>query len=232
MSSCSEMPSSFWIRPSRLHASLMFLVAHAARSISFTSTSMPAKRTASSGSSRFTSSEPMKRGSRYDHVRWISCTNMYTSETLASPFCHPMTSSSNCARKREAMKPCTMSWSASRASKSSSWIASSGTSVFWYICARNSIACHRLVRSASWISIFSSLLAWSQISSTSVTNSCRLSDSRPPSRRSGSLCGGTNVLCVAFMSMSQWRGRIALEPNIWISGIVFWKSLQFLSMVL
>ena len=77
-------------------------------------------------------------------------------------------------------------------------------------------------------SIFSSFVAWSQISSTSVLNSCKFSDSNPPSCRSSSSCGGTNSFPVAFLNNSQCRGRIDGDRSAAIKGIVLIKFLMFL----
>ena len=77
-------------------------------------------------------------------------------------------------------------------------------------------------------SIFSSLVAWSQISSTSVLNSCRFSDRSPPSCKSSSSWGGTNSLPVAFLRSSQCRGRIEGDRKAAIKGMVLMKFFIFL----
>ena len=76
-------------------------------------------------------------------------------------------------------------------------------------------------------SIFSSLVAWSQISSTSVLNSWRFSDSSPPNCKSSSSCGGTNSLPVAFRSNSQCRGRMDGDRRAAMRGMVLMKFLMF-----
>ena len=64
MSNCAMIASERFSSPSLLQDSFTFFSSHAVFSSFFTFTSMLAKRLASSGSSRLTSSEWMNRGSR------------------------------------------------------------------------------------------------------------------------------------------------------------------------
>jgi len=163
-------------------------------------------------------------------LRWISVSTSNTSDTLDSDFCHPVTSASKVARYRDAIMPCTASWSLSRVSKSSSEILSSRTSEpSLYGSATNTMADQVSFSLRSVSSIFSSFSAWSQISSTSAVNSCRFRSSSCCSFMDASSWGGRNVFLVAFISRSQCRGRMDLCFSDAIRGQVDRKSLICLS---
>ena len=150
-----------------------------------------------------------------------------TSATMASAFCHVVTSSSKVARKRDAIMPCTVSWSCSSRSKSSSLMASTFTvAPSLYGLCTNSMPDQV---SSSWrrlASIFSSFSAWSVISSTSALNLWSSSASSSPSFISGFCSGGVNSTPVAFISIVQWRRRMDLWLRAMMSGHDSRKSLM------
>ena len=82
------MSSSKGIRPSLLHACLTLPVSRASRSMLRTVVSISLNFAAVSGSSRFTSSDPMNNGSKYDHIRCSSDKMATTSPTFCSASCH------------------------------------------------------------------------------------------------------------------------------------------------
>jgi len=80
-------------RPGLLLATTALRTSPMPLSTDLNSASMPTKRSASSGSSRRTSSEPMKSVSRYAQRRCTSDIIVRTSLTLESSRCHRATSS-------------------------------------------------------------------------------------------------------------------------------------------
>ena len=128
-----------------------------------------------------------------------------------------------------------VSWSASKASKSSSLILTNFREVGlvgeWVVKLSNNQSMEAQFDSkpAKFDSIFSSFWAWSVMSSTATPNSCKFNANNPPNINSSSSYGGTNSLPVAVINIFQWRGRIDLCRKATIKGHVAKKSLTFCS---